>query len=96
MDPYDLQPPTCIGDAEPEHVRIQEAIDVLAEKYQFDPNGATAIHWVTRLDDNDYFKDLSFEEKRELVRFVAQNNSLALRRLRQHLVDVLEEILEET
>lgn len=85
-----------VGFIDPEPVSVREAIDVLAEKYQFDPNGATAVHWITRLDDNDYFKDLSFEEKQEIARMVAQNNCVALRHLRQHMIDMLEEITEES
>ena len=77
-------------------VAIADALDVLADKYQFDANGATADHWVCRLDDNDFFSDLTFEEKREIARFIAQNKSVALRHCRDRLVDTLEEIVAES
>jgi len=77
-------------------VAVDDALNVLADKCQFDANGATANEWVTRLDDNDYFKDLSFEEKREIARFIANNNCVTLRRCRDHLIDVLEEIVTES
>lgn len=77
-------------------VAINDALNVLADKCQFDANGATASEWVTRLDDNDFFSDLTFEEMREIARFIAGNNCVALRRCRDHLVDTLEEIVKES
>jgi hypothetical protein len=81
-----------LGFAEPQRVSIQNALDVLADKTQFDPNGKTSSGWVIALSDADFFNDLSFEMKQEIARFVAKNNCVALRRIRQHLVDTLEEI----
>ena len=77
-------------------IAINDALNVLADKYQFDANGATADHWVCRLDDNDFFSDLTFEEKREIARFIAGNNCVALRCCREHLIDTLKEIVAES
>jgi hypothetical protein len=91
-DPARVEAP---AEPTPSPACTRDVINVLGGTCQFDINGFTASTWVNRLDDADFFNDLSLEMKHEIVRFIAGNNCVALRRCRDHLVNTIEELTEE-
>lgn len=77
-------------DIEPEPIDVTDALNVLAQRYQFDRYGRNLPEIAVALKDNDFIHDISFDVLVELLKFVAANNCVALKQTHTYLVDALE------
>lgn len=75
--------------------RVRVVLDVLAEKTGSDWNMNDAGYWTRTVDANDFFRDLSDTEKRQILALVANAHGVAYQNVHNHLVDVVEEIVME-
>lgn len=80
---------------EPTPTNPADMLNVLADRYQFTNDGRNAAELETILSDCDFWKDMPYLARGEILRHVARNASTDWRYSRGHLIDLLEEIGSE-
>jgi len=72
---------------------IHQVLDVLSGRQFADADGMTDVQWISKLEAEDFFKDLSRAEMREILRIVARAASLEVQHTRNRLISLIEELL---
>jgi hypothetical protein len=80
---------------EPTPTSPTDMLNVLADRYQFTNDGRNAAELETILSDNDFWNDMPYLARAEILRHAAKSASVEWQHTRKHLVDLLEEIGSE-
>lgn len=81
---------------EPKPADLTDMLNVLADRYQYTNDGRNAAQLATILRDSDFLGDMPFPALLEILRHVAKNASTDWRYARGHLINLLEEIQDES
>lgn len=75
--------------------RVRIVVDVLAERTGSDQDWNDAGYWSRRLDDSDFFTELTPTMKRQILALVARNPGTAYHDVYNHMESIIEDLVEE-
>lgn len=75
--------------------RVRVVVDVLAERTGSDCDWNDAAYWSRRLDDSDFFKELTPTMKRQILVLVARNPGTVCHNVFSHMTDLIDDLTKE-